>query len=289
VLSFLTTERLDISDAVLAQATNTLSGTPSGEAGGDAAALVRASYFEALNALQAVALPLPQTSRPDVRLRKQDHLADGLLSVFHLKSNWPDEATADELYETMAFIEAAFEQLESADASCGGTFSSLVSHRIAVAVFAADFSGGGMSEAHNLGLVCFGMGSRWPDMAAHFAETFIHEAVHQALFLEDMLHRVFKDEARARLSDRPLEAYSTTRATNRPYDVAFHAACVTSTLAEYRRCVRPTASPAQDASHVQRELQRSVRDLEQLREQALTSDGNRILDELIRMTSAIPS
>ncbi|MGS2809307.1 aKG-HExxH-type peptide beta-hydroxylase [Nocardia sp. MW-W600-9] len=287
MLSFLTTERLKANTELLVQAASAPSGTVSPEGGERAIATGRTAYFEALNRLQTVALPSPRTPWPDIKLQPGDPTATELLSVFDLTANWPDIAPADELREAIKDIPAAFRLLETADVEALDSFCNLVSRMIAVAVFAADFSGGGMSEGHNLGLVCFGMDSKWPDMTIHFAETFIHEATHQALFLEDMLHRVFTDEARVRVSQHPLQAYSTTRATHRPYDVSFHGACVTTSLEEFRRRTGLSSQYPEQTAHVARELERSVEDLTRLREQALTDNGNMILEELIEKTAAM--
>jgi hypothetical protein len=63
----------------------------------------------------------------------------------------------------------------------------------------------------------------------HFADAIVHEATHQALFLTDMVHRCFT-VGRAGLDDPAAQALSSVRAIPRPYDLAFHAACVDAVL-----------------------------------------------------------
>jgi hypothetical protein len=66
---------------------------------------------------------------------------------------------------------------------------------------------------------------------ADYAMALAHETVHQLLFIEDMVHRLFACD-RGELSRADALVYSPLRAQSRPYCVAFHAACVAATLAD---------------------------------------------------------
>lgn len=280
MLSFLSDSRIRANREMLCQASRSLLGADGTSGQGSTELDERGAYFAALNVLQEAVLPLPLSRRPEVKLQGDDDMATALLSVLGLRKNWAEGASADELIEVTDHMDAAFCQLQQAGASVHGDFFAAISDMIAVVVFSADFFGGGMSEGHNLGLVCLGMGERREEEVVHFAETLVHETTHQALFLEDMLYRVFTNDARVSVSANPLKAYSTTRSTDRPYDVAFHAACVTATLEMYRS-VAGRAESSDDADVVSADLERSVQDLDRLRGQALTSAGSAILDELI--------
>jgi hypothetical protein len=280
MLSFLTRERIRSNRALLCEASRSLVKTDR-DPRGSTASDERDAYFEALNVLQEAVLPPARSSRPEIRLHGGDDHAVSLLSVLGLSKNWADQALATDVNEVTKHMEAALTQLEQVGSSAQGFFGA-IADLVSVVVFAGDFFGGGMSEGHNLGLVCIGMGERREPEVVHFAETLIHETTHQALFLEDMLHRVFTDDARVGVSANPLQAYSTTRSTARPYDVAFHAACVTATLEMYRSVAGRADSLVQSDS-VATELERSIHDLDELRGGALTPVGSSILDELIQL------
>lgn len=284
MLSFLTQEHIRSNQQLLGDAARSVSGiSVLGFGGGATASEGRAGYFAALNTLQAVTLPLPQSRWPEVWWQQDDDRIVDLLAVLGLEENWADHASTEDLREARAHMESALKQLNEVDQAGATDFGRIVSTLIAVVVFAGDFSGGGMSEGHNLGLVCVGMGARRLEEVTHFAETLIHEATHQGLFLDDMLYRVFQDEARGRFSDHPLEAYSTTRSTRRPYDVAFHAACVTATLEMFRVADSSRKRPSAEIEAVMKDLVRSVEDLSRSRERALTTYGQGLLDELVQI------
>jgi hypothetical protein len=63
----------------------------------------------------------------------------------------------------------------------------------------------------------------------HFADAIVHESTHQALFLTDMVRGCFQVD-RAGLEAPEALAKSSIREIRRPYDLAFHAACVDAVL-----------------------------------------------------------
>ncbi|MDQ3724899.1 MAG: HEXXH motif-containing putative peptide modification protein, partial [Actinomycetota bacterium] len=63
----------------------------------------------------------------------------------------------------------------------------------------------------------------------HFADAIVHESTHQALFLTDMVRGCFQVD-RAGLEAPEALAKSSIREIPRPYNLAFHAACVDAVL-----------------------------------------------------------
>jgi hypothetical protein len=65
-----------------------------------------------------------------------------------------------------------------------------------------------------------------------FAETIVHEFVHQCLFLEDMIHSIFL-EGESRMSKSDALVTSAILRIQRGYDKAFHSAFVALALARF--------------------------------------------------------
>jgi HEXXH motif-containing protein len=106
----------------------------------------------------------------------------------------------------------------------------------------------------------------------HFADAIVHESTHQALFLSDMVRGCFRVD-RAGLEAPEALAKSSIREIPRPYDLAFHAACVDAVLlslfsalgdeAEMRRrsaAVMPALEDLDGKSHLLTEEGRGVLD-----------------------------
>ncbi|HET7121380.1 MAG TPA: HEXXH motif-containing putative peptide modification protein [Solirubrobacterales bacterium] len=112
--------------------------------------------------------------------------------------------------------------------------------------------------------------------ARHFADAIVHEATHQALFLADMIHGCFSVD-RQGLDAPSALALSSVRGIPRPYDLAFHAACVDAVLLSLF-----------DSLGYRRELQRraealapALEDLAGKGEPLLSPAGREILREAI--------
>jgi hypothetical protein len=74
----------------------------------------------------------------------------------------------------------------------------------------------------NVGLVYLCLDGEWSPLT--FAEHFLHESVHNALFIEDMVRGVF--EHGEACSSSAAKVISSIRRQTRNYDLSFHAACV---------------------------------------------------------------
>jgi hypothetical protein len=107
-----------------------------------------------------------------------------------------------------------------------------------------------------------------------FAELIVHEYVHNALFLEDMVHGVFVD-GEARLGEDDALVTSAILKIPRGYDKAFHSAVVSAVLGEFqqRLGLHEKAATA---------LEPLATTLIGLREKddMLTDNGRRVLSEL---------
>jgi hypothetical protein len=94
-------------------------------------------------------------------------------------------------------------------------------------LFARQAGSGGASLGDQLGVVWLNPPDRWE--VVDYAEAILHESVHQALFLHEMVNRVYV----AGIAEMELEenrVVSAVRRERRPYDASFHAAVVATEL-----------------------------------------------------------
>ena len=81
----------------------------------------------------------------------------------------------------------------------------------------------------------------WPNMAEpdsdwtteYYAEMLVHEFVHNSVFLEDMVRGIMPEPEL--LERNEALSVSAIRQTRRPYDKAYHSACVTAAIMYYYR------------------------------------------------------
>lgn len=83
---------------------------------------------------------------------------------------------------------------------------------------------------HLLGVIWMSPGTDWA--VVDYAEAMLHEAVHQSMFLNDMVRGLFKT-SEDELRSPELLVMSPIRGVRRPYDAAFHAATVSTTLTHF--------------------------------------------------------
>ena len=138
---------------------------------------------------------------------------------------------------------------------------------------------GGGSFGDSLGVVWFDPDPFWESV--DYAETILHEATHQSLFLSDMVRRLFVFEPRELTGEDALVT-SAILQTPRPYDLAFHSACVAAALVDfYLRTEMPDRSRkfVEPLKHTVAELRRKGH--------FLTRPGLVILHQLERCVHAI--
>jgi hypothetical protein len=132
------------------------------------------------------------------------------------------------------------------------------------------FEGGSISSL--IGAIWIALGPDRP--VEEFAELIVHEYVHNALFLEDMVHGVFVD-GEARLGEDDALVTSAILKIPRGYDKAFHSAVVSAVLGEFQQRLGLHEKAATS-------LEPLATTLIGLREkdEMLTDNGRRVLAEL---------
>ena len=146
-----------------------------------------------------------------------------------LKTNVVAEGNAfaeDEQADIRKKSRAAFELLRRYDERVVEAIGLL----IACFLCAKKSGSGGGSFGDSLGVVWFDPPPSWE--SADYAETILHEATHQSVFLADMVRRLFVREPREMTTENAL-VISAIRRAKRPYDLAFHSACVGAVLADF--------------------------------------------------------
>ena len=96
-------------------------------------------------------------------------------------------------------------------------------------VFARRDGHAGGSVSHHIGLIWLAPEPEWTEEL--WLEKVIHEFVHNAIFIEDMVHRVLVAGA-DRLGQPDAQVTSAIRQVKRGYDKAYHSALVSFTLVE---------------------------------------------------------
>jgi hypothetical protein len=91
--------------------------------------------------------------------------------------------------------------------------------------------GGGGSLVQNLELIWFSPKKHWD--LEFYIENIYHEALHQAIFLEDMVYGVFGDLES--LSDERVQVVSNFLKVKRRFDLTFHGVFVATELAKFYR------------------------------------------------------
>lgn len=257
-LPFVEPERVDESTRALVAAT--------GVGGTD-----RLAYFKALNRVQSRSIRLDDVVVPPRSVFEFGHPEDLRIVEHFLEGDAVDAAhryDGDEREEIGVALADAMSLLAGFDESVPAMVETLVAR-----VFFARKAGfGGASTADMLGCIWLSPPRRWE--AVDFAEAVYHETVHQALFLEEMVHGVYAVAANEMLST-DARVVSAIRREKRPFDASFHAACVAAALLDlYRELDRPErAQPLVDG------LRPSVEEMAQ-KDGYLNENGRQILDRL---------
>jgi hypothetical protein len=142
-----------------------------------------------------------------------------------LASEWryaPDEQAA-----LRQRVRAAHDLLESYDRELAGTIGFLIGAYVCGKV-GPRFSGGSVSKA--IGAIWLGLDAASP--AVEVADLILHEFVHNALFLDDMVRGSFRGGEGA-LDKKEYRVTSAILQIPRGYDKAFHSAYVAATLADF--------------------------------------------------------
>lgn len=132
---------------------------------------------------------------------------------------------------------------------------------------------------HMLGAIWMSPGKSWTRL--DYAENLLHEAVHQAMLLSDMVHSLFavpSDE----LAQEDALVISSIRQIKRPYDFAFHAATVAVCLIDFHERV----GSSERANELVEPLVRSLAELVE-KQHLLSSYGIKILTDMIHCANGL--
>ena len=125
-------------------------------------------------------------------------------------------------------IEKAFMLADAAEPEA----AAVICRSVGVILVAREGPSAGASRGDALGVVWLAPADGWT--AADCADAMWHETVHQALFLEQMVRGLYLASV-SEMAEESALVPSAIRRTKRPYDLAFHAACVASSLVGLNR------------------------------------------------------
>lgn len=115
------------------------------------------------------------------------------------------------------------------------------------------------------------------------AEMLVHEFVHNSVFLEDMVRGIMPNPAL--LEHEEALSVSAIRQTRRPYDKAFHSACVTAAIMYYYHIIGESTEASKHLAPLKRtidELYEHDRVLKSRNLDLLTENGREMVEELRR-------
>jgi hypothetical protein len=174
---------------------------------------------------------------------------------------------ADEVLAIRATIMESLDLLGSLDSDARETFDIIVRALLIVRIPAF----GSLSDA--LGIVMAGPEADWSRLEV--AELLWHEAVHQALFLQDLVHPLFSIEDSALASPETC-VRNPLLGVERPFDLAFHGAAVSVALLD----LHLRATSHRRATELLSMLAPTIDELT-ARRHLLTGCGAEILDEMV--------
>ena len=91
------------------------------------------------------------------------------------------------------------------------------------------YGSGGRTASNVLGVIWLSPLNKWTTI--DYGEALVHETVHLAIFLDDMLHGIYTD-ARS-VHDEAAKAQSAIRGEQRPVDKSLHSSCVAAVISDY--------------------------------------------------------
>jgi hypothetical protein len=128
-----------------------------------------------------------------------------------------------------------------------------------------------------------------PDWSREFCgEMLVHEFVHNAVFLEDMVRGVFPDYAL--FGDKGAFAISTLRRTKRPFDKAYHSACVAVGLLYFYHLLGDAGKERELAPRLRAtlaELEACDQRLMRGGKEVLTENGRQLAAEMRRFAASL--
>jgi hypothetical protein len=268
LLGFVRPERVEAHIATLAGAL--------GEPAPAAAAGPRATYHALLNRLQPRRCEFPAGNAIRIEFDCDDAWSAALLAHFLAGFDVPRGARLDagEQARISEKLAAAVLRVEAYDRDAARALRLLIGCVLVVRTP----SFGSLADA--LGAVLFGPDPAWP--VDEYAELLWHEAVHQALFLEDMLAPVFAGGAALAAEDALVE--NPILGVRRPFDLAFHGAVVSAALHDFYDRLGAPERALEFGGALAATLDALV-----ARRRLLTERGRELLDELRAVVAASPA
>jgi HEXXH motif-containing protein len=266
-----------IDDAELDELVSTFIEHVSGSAA--AAGDRRERYFQCLNQVQQLSLRDPlDTSGPAITVDLNGEQTRAIIKTLLLAEDMRDvdsvEAIApDRLPDLMRCLADARMMIREYDPTAGRYLSDLVGEIILIQK--SGYVSG--SFWHLLGAIWISPEPTWT--IVDFAETLLHESIHQSLFLADMVCGLFRC-SNADLASTEMLVISPIRKVLRPYDAAFHASTVVVTLVDFYEW----AGRADRAEDLCGPLLPTLTQLFE-RRHALTPTGEQILNQMIKVTA----
>jgi len=233
---------------------------------------LRRSYLTRMQLRQGYAFPIePEACRPSVEWACADadwrRTAEYLTLVDDLTQL--ERIPAEEGLSISRQIDAALGVLRDYDHDLSRSINNLVG-----CVFLAHVPGlHSVGSGRCLGAIAFSPRSSWT--ALDYASAILHEALHQALWLCQIVRRIYSKPI-PRLADADSLVISPIRRVLRPYNLALHAACVLVEVVHLYRWAGQPLPPDEGSLEL---LAICIGELHEKREN-LTGRGREILDQL---------
>jgi len=238
----------------------------------------RERYFDCLNRVQRYRLRFRREgARPVLTLdlagaETRAIIESLLLSEDMRDAGGVDTLAADDAPNVAQRVSEAEDMLRSFDPTAGRYIGDLVGEIILLhkdGYIAGSFW-------HVLGVIWMSPGPAWH--LSDYAEALLHESVHQSMFLTDMVRGLFRG-AEEELRSPEMLVMSPIRGVRRPYDAAFHAATVSTTLVNFHEWT----GLADRAREFSVPLLVTLAELYE-RRHILTETGEQILDRMMEAT-----
>jgi hypothetical protein len=231
----------------------------------------RSSFFEALNTFQKLKISFePTHGGPHKRFESKTTAENAVVRRFigNESSNWMLET--EERSHVGRCVENAIARLDELEPGFADAFASLVGELLFARL--EHFGGGSVSDL--IGVIWLSPSHDWSEN--NYAENIVHEYVHQALFLDEMVNTIFAESV-PRMAEDDATVRSAILQRRRGYDKAYHSAFVSYTLLNLRRLVGAEGEHSSNLDPLLVTLDELV-----MKSNFLTDHGRAILIDLTR-------
>lgn len=176
---------------------------------------------------------------PQVLTDPADALCRAILPRFRNAESKPEPLCPVEADRARGLVREGLQMLRDWDAPVTETVCTLLP--MVLAVDLASGRAGGASLSDLPAVIWIRPGDRW--QAEDAAESLLHEAVHQSLFLHDTVYGIFEEQAfldPPRVPSAVRSIYPSNQEPIRTFWAAFHALCVAEWLAVWFRERKPS-------------------------------------------------